>query len=136
MVPKEFLEKAKKCNSKEELLGLAKLDNVELSEDEIKALLASSETNRELSDEELENVNGGTCFSSGVTNPKNGIYREYAIVSPLNSCPLNSLTKYRDTVCANCDDHFIDGATWYCSRRWKGHNKAIDENGVLSFVDD
>lgn len=63
MISKELIEKAKKCTSKEELLKLAELENIKLSDAEINNILASKNVNRELSDEELENVTGGTCYS-------------------------------------------------------------------------
>ena len=80
--------------------------------------------NPDLSDEELENVTGGTCFSSGVTDPETGETNEYAIVSPLNSCPLNSLTEGQNLKCKDCKCYFRIGPTWYCAIRWKGHNTA------------
>lgn len=61
---KELLEKAKAVNSAEELLALAKENNVELTEESSKAyfeLVQAQSKNGELSDEELDNVSGGGC---------------------------------------------------------------------------
>ena len=61
----EMLEKAKTAKSAEELLAMAKAENVELTEEAAKAFEELNK-NGELSDEELDNVAGG-C---GVRSPK------------------------------------------------------------------
>lgn len=59
MISKELIEKAKKCNSKNEILELAKLENVEISETDANLLFAQFDYSKELSEEELEKVCGG-----------------------------------------------------------------------------
>lgn len=62
----EILEKAKKINNAEELLVLAKENNIELTVEQAKAYFAQLNPKTvEFSDEELSNVAGGAGFSSG-----------------------------------------------------------------------
>ena len=58
-VSKELLEKAKTAKSAEELLAMAKAENVELTEEQAKEYFATIHASGELSDEELDNVAGG-----------------------------------------------------------------------------
>lgn len=63
---KEILEKAKKINSVEELLALAKENNIELTVEQAKAYFVQLNSKTiEFSDEELSNVAGGAPFSTG-----------------------------------------------------------------------
>lgn len=58
----EMIEKAKAAKTAEELLVLAKENNVELTEEEAKAYFVQLNPNLgELTDEELDNVAGGGC---------------------------------------------------------------------------
>ena len=131
MISKELIEKAKKCTSKEELLELAKSENIELNDVNINNLLASNDTNGMLSDDELENVTGGTCYSKGVTCPQDcgyeesrGKFRPYVIVTAPNTCDKSPYT------CGSCGWHFSEGITMYCAARWKGHDTLVyDSNG-------
>lgn len=56
---KELLEKAKAAKSAEELIEMAKAENIELSAEQAAKALAQLNKNGELSDEELDNVAGG-----------------------------------------------------------------------------
>ena len=58
-ISKELLEKAKTAKSAEELLAMAKAENIELTEEEAAQAFAKMNKNGELSDEELDNVSGG-----------------------------------------------------------------------------
>ena len=58
---KELLEKAKTAKSAEELLAMAKAENIELSAEEAEKAFAELNKTGELSDEELNNVAGG-CY--------------------------------------------------------------------------
>ena len=58
-VSKELLEKAKAATSAEELLELAKAENIELSAEQAAKAFAELNKTGELSDEELDNVSGG-----------------------------------------------------------------------------
>ena len=55
----EILEKAKKAKSAEELLAMAKAENIELTEEEAAKAFVELNKTGELSDEELDNVAGG-----------------------------------------------------------------------------
>lgn len=115
----EQIEQIKSFSSVEELIK-----EVPDIDPEILKSLYNQYNSTDLSEEELENVTGGTCFSSGVKDPETGVVKKYAIVSPLNSCPLNALSTNYSTLCTSCPKHFIVGATWYCRDRWEGHNTA------------
>ena len=55
----EILEKAKTAKSAEELLAMAKAENIELTEEEAAKAFVELNKTGELSDEELDNVAGG-----------------------------------------------------------------------------
>ena len=60
----ELLAKAKAAKSPEELLALAKENNVELTEESAKAYFDQLHPQTgELSDDELDNVAGGACYT-------------------------------------------------------------------------
>ena len=130
MVSKELLEKARKCTSKEELLELAKKENVEISDENISSLLSSAITNKELSDDELENVTGGTCHSDytyaelGITPQcPVGTQRSWyhpVITTYLNHCDLD--THGYGYSCEVCPYHYPIGATVYCKARSKEYD--------------
>ena len=58
-ISKELFEKAKQAKSAEELLELAKAENIELTAEQAKEYFATIHASGELSDEELDNVAGG-----------------------------------------------------------------------------
>ena len=61
----ELIAKAKTAKSAEELLALAKENNVELTEDEAKTYFEQLNANSTVSDDELDAVaGGGDCFGS------------------------------------------------------------------------
>ena len=66
-ISKELIEKAKTAKSAEELLEMAKVENIELNAEEAAQAFAKMNKNGELSDEELDNVAGG-C--EGGASPK------------------------------------------------------------------
>ena len=68
-ISKELLEKAKMAKTAEELLEMAKAENIELNAEEAAQAFAKMNKNGELSDEELDNVAGGGC-PGGATPPK------------------------------------------------------------------
>ena len=62
----ELIEKAKTAKSAEELLALAKANNVELTEEEAKTYFAQLNANGTVSDDELDAVvGGGSCPDNG-----------------------------------------------------------------------
>ena len=58
-VSKELLKKAKTAKTAEELIEMAKEENIELTVEQATKALAKMNKNSELSDEELDNVAGG-----------------------------------------------------------------------------
>ena len=58
---KELIEKAKTAKTAEELLAMAKAENIELSAEEAEKAFAELNKTGEISDEELNNVAGG-CY--------------------------------------------------------------------------
>ena len=73
---KELIEKAKTAKSAEELLEMAKEENIELSAEEAAKYFAELNKTGELADEELSNVAGG-CSPSEPAKYKVGDYVEY-----------------------------------------------------------
>ena len=64
-ISKELIEKAKTAKSAEELLAMAKAENIEMTAEEANKVYAELHKTGELSDEELDNVAGG-CGSGEV----------------------------------------------------------------------
>ena len=66
---KELIEKAKTAKTAEELLAVAKAENIELTEGQAAKAFAELNKTGELSDEELDNVAGGCAgpYQSGDT---------------------------------------------------------------------
>ena len=62
MVSKELIEKAIKCKTAEELIALAKEENVELTKEEAEAYLAEL-NDAELDEASLRKVAGGDCYA-------------------------------------------------------------------------
>ena len=60
-ISKELVEKAKTAKTAEELLAMAKAENIELTVEQAAKAFAELNKTGELSDEELENVAGGGC---------------------------------------------------------------------------
>ena len=58
-ITKELLEKAKTAKTAEELLEMAKAENVELTEEQAEQAFAELHKTGEIADEELDNVAGG-----------------------------------------------------------------------------
>lgn len=98
----KLIEKAKTAKSVEELLDLAKAENIELTEEE--AAKAFEELNKtgELSDDELDNVSGG-CYESGDT-PKFSVGQHVGVCAGRGHAPARILSvsdKKHDGWCKN-----------------------------------
>ena len=70
----ELIKKAKAAKSAEELLALAKANNVELTEEEAKTYFAQLNANDSISDDELDAVagGGGSCPGDDESCPRCG----------------------------------------------------------------
>lgn len=66
----ELLEKAKSARTAEELLEMAKAENVELTENEAERAIERFSKTGEISDDELDNVAGGCGSDEIVVAPK------------------------------------------------------------------
>ena len=65
----EMIEKAKTAKSAEELLAMAKAENIEISAEEAAKAFAELNKTGELSDEELDNVAGGVNYDGLYNEP-------------------------------------------------------------------
>ena len=102
----EMIEKAKEAKSAEELLELAKENNVEMTADEAKTYFAQlGPKSGELDDDDLDAVAGGACARTEQANnaqdavsnmpcPRCGAVGEWAVLHKLKDCT--------DFYCANC----------------------------------
>ena len=82
----EMLEKAKTAKSAEELLAMAKAENIELTAEEVAKAFAELNKAGELSDEELENAAGGGCgrdYEASGETPKFRVGDRLAMVHPV-----------------------------------------------------
>ena len=123
----EQMAKIKDVKSPEEIVAIAKENDLDLTIEEAKKYFDTLQTKQgKVSDDELDNVVGGTCYSKGkgVVDPYWGQQRRYAIVSPLNACPL-PYCSHHTMLCMDCSRSFRKGATWYCAERWweNGHEE-------------
>ena len=84
-ISKELLEKAKTAKTAEELLEMAKAENIELNAEEAAQALAKMNKNGELSDEELDNVAGGCGrdYEPSGDTPKYHVGDRLAMVHPV-----------------------------------------------------
>ena len=132
---KELLEKAKTAKSAEELLALAKENEVEMTEESAKAyfeLMQAQTKTGELSDEELDNVSGGGCHTSDgrlVTTIYNEcdhwvceehkekqVFYNYGQYHSINKCPHPYCKNYRIVGhCNNCYYCVYEDALWLCN---------------------
>lgn len=72
-VSKEVLAKSKQASSAEELLALAKENNIELTAEHARYIIAQLNPKTiEFSDEELSNVAGGAGFQAGMLDNGGG----------------------------------------------------------------
>ena len=60
-----MLEKATQCETAEELIALAKTEDIEITKEEAEAYMAEMD-NMELDEDALDNVAGGMCYSAGL----------------------------------------------------------------------
>ena len=84
-ISKELLEKAKTAKTAEELLAMAKAENIEISAEEAAKAFAELNKTGELSDEELDNVSGGCGrdYEPSGETPKFHVGDRLAMVHPV-----------------------------------------------------
>ena len=85
-ISKELIEKAKTAKTAEELLAMAKAENIELTAEQAAKAFAELNKTGELSDEELDNVAGGGCggdYEPSGETPKFHVGDRLAMVHPV-----------------------------------------------------
>ena len=115
----EMIEKAKAAKSAEELLDLAKENNVEMTADEAKTYFAQlNPKSGELNDDDLDNVAGGACANStsdvtvgskvrvinGYKCPKCGGTVGHIVAGEFQDCHV---------YCQDCNNIIISTVTWF-----------------------
>lgn len=105
----ELMKKFQAVSGIEELLSLAKAENIEISAEEAEALLGNKkETSGELADDELDKVSGGASTTIGS--------HEYMVVSSCYRCgnyEHGYNTVRGDLVFFGGDDNYGLRKTWY-----------------------
>ena len=104
----ELIAKAREAKSAEELLALAKENNVELTEEEAKAYFEQMNKTGELADDELDSVAGGGCHK------KDG----RLVVALFYNC--------KDWVCQYCGKPETNRSWHSCKHRVDGLSLSID----------
>ena len=106
---------AMQAKSVEELLKLAEAYGYEVSKEEAEEIYAELNQEGELSDEELDNVAGGGCYSTD----KHGML----IVTIGNRCEYFLQSGFRsESTCIGCYHAFADGMLTYCSLRTRDND--------------
>ena len=121
----EQLTKAKAAKSVEELLAYANELNFKLTEDEAKFYFGQWHKEGELSDNELDNVAGGSTCIDGKSYSDDPPY--YLITTWGNTCPLYSYSGFDEYIdngsCFSCFNRLSNkGLATYCSARTKDND--------------
>ena len=101
-ISKELLEKAKQAKTAEELLAMAKAENIELTVEQAAKAFAELNKAGELSDEELDNVAGGGCGGSETTGKRKFNVGDHVLVK-----------KYYPATVVSYRTGRYDGKTYY-----------------------
>ena len=129
----QCLEKARTANSAEELLEMAKAENIEISAEEAAKAFAELNKTGELSDEELDNVAGG-CGKEKIPEPK---YKIGDMVISSRGFPCHTCGIYRDfqiTEVHRSPDgkHTYSIACPECGEKWWNSN--VEEETIDSLA--
>ena len=130
---KELIEKAKTAKSAEELLELAKAENINFTAEEAAKAFAELNKTGELSDEELDNVAGG-CGKEKIPEPK---YKIGDMVISSRGFPCHTCGIYRDfqiTEVHRSPDgkHTYSIACPECGEKWWNSN--VEEETIDSLA--
>ena len=129
-ISKELIEKAIQAKTAEELLAMAKAENIELTDEEAAKAFAELNKSGELSDEELDNVAGG-CSPSDPPKYNIGDYVQYYYQYEIG------WTRYaKSTTCSIIEDIKEDGSTWMYKLKdgsWDGA-EYIEEERIISLA--
>ncbi len=114
----ELLEKARAAKSPEEIIALAKENDVLLSEEEANAYFEQMNKTGELSDDELDSVAGGGCHSGDGRLVVTSLYscKDFSCVCGAgNSVVLRGATQNMHYVCTSCSRARGCDTCKYCS---------------------
>ena len=130
---KELLEKAQTAKSPEELIQMAKTENIDLSAEEAAKAFAKLNASGELSDEELDNVAGG-CGGEEITEPK---YKEGDLVWISGGFACYTCGRYRafkvtEVHRSPVGKHTYSVACPDCGEKWWNANVEEDSVDLLS----
>ena len=114
---REMMEKAKTAKSMQELLEMAKAENIELSAEEAAKYFAELHKTGELSDNELDNVSAG-CYESGDT-PKFSVGQHVGVCAGRGHAPARILS---------VSDEKHDG--WCKNKQWI-YSIKFDQGGEI-----
>ena len=134
-ISKELIEKAKTAKTAEELLAMAKAENIEMTAEDAAKAFAKMNKNGELSDEELDNVAGG-CGKEEIPEPK---YKIGDMVISSRGFPCHTCGIYRDfqiTEVHRSPDgkHTYSIACPECGEKWWNSN--VEEKTIDSLAND
>ena len=132
---KELLEKAQTAKSPEELIQMAKTENIDLSAEEAAKAFAELHKSGEISDEELDNVAGG-CGKEEIPEPK---YKIGDMVISSRGFPCHTCGIYRDfqiTEVHRSPDgkHTYSIACPECGEKW--WNSDVSEAAIDALISD
>ena len=130
---KELLEKAQTAKSPEELIQMAKTENIDLSAEEAAKYFAELHKTGELSDEELDNVAGG-CGGEEITEPK---YKEGDLVWISGGFACYTCGRYRafkvtEVHRSPVGKHTYSVACPDCGEKWWNANVEEDSVDLIS----
>ena len=130
---KELLEKAQMAKSPEELIQMAKTENIDLSAEEAAKYFAELHKTGELSDEELDNVAGG-CGGEEITEPK---YKEGDLVWISGGFACYTCGRYRafkvtEVHRSPVGKHTYSVACPDCGEKWWNANVEEDSIDLIS----
>lgn len=130
---KELLEKAQTAKSPEELIQMAKTENIDLSAEEAAKYFAELHKTGELSDEELDNVAGG-CGGEEITEPK---YKEGDLVWISGGFACYTCGRYRafkvtEVHRSPVGKHTYSVACPDCGEKWWNANVEEDSIDLIS----
>ena len=130
----ELVAELKSLKSVEDIEKKLSENGIEVDEAEIRKACPHLGSEKELAEDELSNVAGGTCYAA--PNPA-GV--EHAIVTIGNSaCPCFVRKSGTADICDNCANFWlnISNVSGICTVRWKGHERIeYWSDGTPRFVD-
>ena len=132
-ISKELIETAKTAKSAEELLELAKTENINFTAEEAAKAFDGLNKNGELSDEELDNVSGG-CGGEEITEPK---YKEGDLVWISGGFACYTCGRYRafkvtEVHRSPVGKHTYSVACPDCGEKWWNANVEEDSVDLIS----